>query len=133
MTRALFTLCKQSVRDNVMSIICNAPDWTRVEISEPRRTLPQNKRMWAMLSDISRQCEHMGRKYTIDEWKCLFLHALGRECEFIPALDGKGFIPYRQSSSELTVEEMTGMIELMFKYGAENNVMWTNEVASHEI
>jgi hypothetical protein len=78
--------------------------------------------MWAMLTDVSRQKEHMGRKYTPDQWKVIFLHAIGREVQFIPALDGQGFIPWGQSSSDLSVKEMTDLIEFMFAWGAENGV-----------
>ena len=75
-----------------------------------------------MLTDISTQAEHNGRKWSTDQWKCLFLHALGRETQFIPALDGSGFIPFGQSSSDLSKREMTDMIELIFQYGAEHGV-----------
>lgn len=78
--------------------------------------------MWAMLTDIASQKEHAGRKYTPDQWKVLFMHACGREVQFIPALDNSTFIPWGQSSSDLSKEEMTNLIEFMFAWGAENSV-----------
>lgn len=75
-----------------------------------------------MLTDISTQAKHGDRKYSPDQWKCLFLHAVGRETQFMPALDGNGFIPYGQSSSDLSKREMTDLIEFMFAWAAEHGV-----------
>jgi hypothetical protein len=101
-----------------------APAGTRVEFRAPKRSLPQNDRMWAMLTDIATQKEHGGRKYTPDQWKVLFMHACGREVQFIPALDNSTFIPWGQSSSDLSKEEMTQLIEFMLAWGAENGVVY---------
>lgn len=81
--------------------------------------------MWAMLTDIASQKEHCGRRYSPDDWKVIFLHALGKETRFVPALDGQGFIPIGQSSSDLGKGEMSNMIELIASWGAENDVLWS--------
>lgn len=81
--------------------------------------------MWAMLTDIARQCTLNGRRWSTDQWKVIFLHELGREAQFIPSLTGS-FIPYGQSSSDLGVKEMSDLIESMFAYGAENGVRWSD-------
>jgi hypothetical protein len=78
--------------------------------------------MWAMLTDVAEQAEHNGRRYTPDQWKVLFMHACGREVQFIPALDGSTFIPWGQSSSDLSKQEMTDLIEFIFAWGAEHGV-----------
>jgi hypothetical protein len=126
MSRALLILTSPTVRERANDWINRAPTGTRVEFKGPRRSIEQNDRMWAMLTDIARQKEHVGRKFTTDQWKVLFLHACGRETQFLPALDGGAFVPYGQSSSDLSVPEMTDMIELMFKWGAENGVAWSD-------
>lgn len=100
---------------------------TRFEIKDPKRTLPQNDRMWAMLSDISEQVEHCGRKYETEAWKVLFLHACGREVRFLPGLDGKTFVPWGQSSSDLSREEMSDLISFMFAFGAEKGVVFHDD------
>ena len=122
MSRALFVIRSNDDVARVRGLAGRVPPGTRVEFKGPQRSLEQNARMWAMLTDISRQKEHAGRKYAPDQWKVIFLHALGREVQFIPALDGKGFIPWGQSSSDLSKAEMTDLIELMFSWGAENGV-----------
>jgi hypothetical protein len=124
MSRALLVLCNDAFRAKAVDWIMKAKKDTRVIFMGPQRTLDQNSRMWAMLTDIATQKLHFGRRYHADAWKVIFLSALGRETQFIPALDGVGFIPYGQSSSELSKEEMSGMIELMFAWGEENGVVF---------
>lgn len=104
-----------------------APTGTRIEFKAPKRTTEQNDRMWAMLTDIASQKEHHGRKYSTEVWKRLFLHALGQEIQFIPSLDNSTLIPVGQSSSDLSVDEMSALIDLMHKWGAENGVEFHDE------
>jgi hypothetical protein len=108
--------------------ITRLPPGTRVEFKEPQRTLAQNDRMWAMLTDIARQCHIDGRRLTTKQWKSVFLYELGQQIEFIPSLSG-GFIPCGDSSSVLGVKEMSDLIESMFAYGAENSVVWSEPKA----
>jgi len=126
MSRALLVLHDDSIRARAARWIASAPKDTRVEFKAPKRTTDQNARMWAMLTDISRQKEHCGRKYTPDQWKILVMHACGREVQFIPALDGKTFLPWGQSSSDLSKDEMSELIEFLFAWGAENGVVWSD-------
>ena len=122
MSRALITVNGKTDRERASAWASQSPVGTRIEFKKPKRSIPQNDRMWAMLTDIASQKEHAGRKYTPDQWKVLFMHACGREVRFIPALDNSTFIPWGQSSSDLSKEEMTNLIEFMFAWGAENSV-----------
>jgi hypothetical protein len=124
MTRATVVIRSAPDRAKVCRWAQNVEPGTRVEFKAARRTLPQNDRMWAMLTDIAQQKTHAGRRYTADQWKVLFMHACGREVQFIPALDGSTFIPWGQSSSDLSKQEMTDLIEFMFAWGAENGVVF---------
>lgn len=123
--RADLTLLKPSDRATAHRWIDGLPVGTRVTFKGPQRTLEQNDRMWAMLTDIARQKTLNGRRWTTDQWKVIFLEAVGRETEFIPSLEGR-FIPYGQSSSDLSVKEMADLIEYMFAWGAENSVRWSD-------
>lgn len=128
MARALLVLVNAKVRERALNWIAKLPDGTRVEFKEPKRTLDQNSRMWAMLTDIATQKEHFGRRYPAEAWKSIFLHALGKETSFVPALDGAGFLPLGQSSSDLGKREMSDLIEMMKWWGAENGVVFHDEV-----
>jgi hypothetical protein len=53
----------------------------------------------------------------------VFSAALKRQ-RAVPGLDG-GFVVLGQSTSRMTVREMSDMIELMYSFGAEHDVKWT--------
>ena len=123
--RALFVLWDASTRKRAVAAVLEAKENSRVEIKGPRRTLDQNSKMWSMLTDVSRQKTHMGQHYDPDGWKHLFAHACGRETRFIPALDGRGFVAIPLSTSDLSVSEMSDLIEFMYAWGAENGIVWS--------
>lgn len=122
MGRALIVMNSSADREKAARWIWKAPAGTRVEFKASKRSLPQNDRMWAMLTDVAEQVTHCGNRYTPDQWKVLFLHACGREVQFLPGLDGKTFLPWGQSSSDLSKAEMSELIEFIFAWGAENGV-----------
>lgn len=124
MSRHLVVLLSAADRDRAMRYIAQAPSGTRVEFKVAKRTLPQNDRMWAMLTDIAKQKEHCGRKYTPDIWKCLMMHACGRTMQFIPALDNSTVMPLGYHSSDLSKSEMSDLIEFMQCWCAENGVVF---------
>lgn len=103
------------------------PDGTRVEFKRSKRSIPQNSMLWSLLSCVSQQVEHGGRKYGPEDWKCLFMHALGQEVRFLPSLNGQGFVPIGYRSSDLSKGEMTELIELIFSWGAEHGVTFHDE------
>lgn len=122
MGRALLVLNGPFDRRRAVDWISRAPVGTRVEFKASKRSLPQNDRMWAMLTDVAAHMKKQGRDYTTEEWKLLFMHAWGREVRFLPGLDQKSVVPVGQSSSDLSKEEMTDLIEFIFAWGAENGV-----------
>jgi hypothetical protein len=103
------------------------PDGTRVTFAGPKRTLPQNDRMWAMLTDVSEQATHHGLKLTPTDWKHLFTAALRRELRMVPNLTGDGFVQLGGRTSEMTTREMRDLIELIQAWGAQNGVRFADE------
>lgn len=111
--------------------IDQSPLGSRIQFKGPQRSLEQNDRFWAMLTDVARQYRGPGeRRYTTDELKTAFLTAYaeetGAEVKYIPAVHRAGLIPCGRSSSDLSVSEMTGLIEWMFAWGAENGIAWSD-------
>ncbi len=91
-----------------------------LEIRPEKRSDAQNRRLWAMLADISAQVDWYGHKLTADEWKDVFSASLKRT-KVVPGLDG-GFVVCGQSTSKMTKAEMCELQELMEAFGAENGV-----------
>jgi hypothetical protein len=104
-------------------LVNDAPAGCVVTISKPKRTLDQNSRMWAMLSDISRACPE-GRHHPPETWKSLFMHAAGFEVAFQMGLNGEPF-PVGWRTSKLTKGQMADLITHMMAYGDEHGVAWS--------
>lgn len=122
---AIFTLSHDLARKRAQAAIATAPHGARVKIEEAARTLDQNALLWPLLTDIARQKQHAGQSLSPDEWKALFMHACGRELRFLPALDGKGFVPFGMRSSKLTKSEFSELLEFILAWGAENGVVFS--------
>ena len=91
-----------------------------LEIRPEKRSDAQNRRLWAMLADISAQVDWYGHKLTSEEWKDVFSASLKRT-KVVPGLDG-GFVVCGQSTSKMTKAEMCELQELMEAFGAEKGV-----------
>ncbi len=91
-----------------------------LEIRPEKRSDAQNKRLWAMLADISAQVDWYGQKLTSEEWKDVFSASLKRT-KVVPGLDG-GFVVCGQSTSKMTKAEMCELQELMEAFGVEKGV-----------
>lgn len=130
MSRALVTINTLADRQRVGSWAMQAPWGTRVEFKAAKRTLPQNDRFWAMLTDVAQQLPWHGVKLRPDDWKLIFLDALKRELRMVPNIDGTGFVNLGRSSSDLSKQEMTDLIELIFAFGAEHGVTFHDDQRS---
>ncbi len=91
-----------------------------LEIRPEKRSDAQNRRLWAMLADISAQVDWYGNKLTSEEWKDVFSASLKRT-KVVPGLDG-GFVVCGQSTSKMTKAEMCELQELMEAFGVEHDV-----------
>lgn len=120
------TLIVGTYREPIHRVVNAAPRGSVITIKPPRRSIDQNAKMWAMLTDIS-IAQPEGRSLTPDVWKSLFLHALDHAQRFEMALDGKGMVPVGFRSSRLSKTQMADLITLIEEYGARHNVKWSNE------
>ncbi len=131
MSRALYTLKDEPERKRVARLVYDSPLGSRVELKAARRSISQNDRMWAMLTDIADQVQWHGLTLETEDWKLIFLDALKRELRMVPNIDGNGFVNLGRSSSDLSKAEMSDLIELLFMFGANHNVAWKDpEIAS---
>lgn len=105
-------------------LIDKAPPRSVVNIAPPKRSVDQNSKLWAMLSDVSRS-KPQGRVHTPDMWKSLFMQACGHEIQFLQGLDGNPF-PHGFRSSRLTKEQMAELISFIDAWGTEQGVQWSD-------
>jgi hypothetical protein len=124
MSRAPVILDSPVARQRAARWVQNASSGTSVEFKASKRTLPQNDRMWAMLTELARQLPWHGLSLTPDDWKLIFLDALKREVRAVPNLDGTGFVNIGRSSSDLTKSEMGDLMTIIEEFGARHGVQF---------
>lgn len=128
MSRALVTLNSQYDRRRVQDLIWKAPAGTRVEVKAAQRSLDQNSKMWASLTEIASQVSWHGKKLRPIDWKLIFIDALkranGEVLNIVPNTDGTGFVNLSTSSSDLSKAEMSDLIELIHEFGARHGVQF---------
>lgn len=121
--RQLFRLVHSTARQMASRACIQAPDGYVVEIKPKTRSLEQNAALWVMLTDVSRQVDWHGQKLTPEDWKHVFSASLKQQ-RAVPGLDG-GFVVLGQSTSKMTVREMSDLMEIIASFGAERGVRFT--------
>jgi hypothetical protein len=91
-----------------------------------RRSLAQNAKMWAMLGDISKQVEWpvngIMTKLEAEDWKAIFTATVRQEVRMAAGING-GVVMLGRSTSKMSVQEMTDVIEFMHAFCAERDVV----------
>lgn len=127
MSRAALIIANDDIRAKARHWVDIAPRNTRVEFKAPKRTLPQNARMWAMLTDVATQLQWHGVKLTADDWKLIFLDGLKAELRLVPNINGNGFVNLGRSSSDLSKEEMGELMTLIEAFGAQHGITFHDQ------
>jgi len=110
-------------RRKAHEMIADAPDGWWVMFGPPSRSNSQNRKMRAMLRDLANS-KPQGREITEEDWKAVFMSAIGLKPRYTQNLDGDGIVHLGWRSSLMSKEQMSEMIELMYAYGAEHGVVW---------
>ena len=99
---------------------------------EDKRSIIQNAKFHAMLTDLHKQVIWHGQRLSVVKWKRMctaaWLREEGEQPELIPALDGNGFDVIFEKTSELGVKKMARLIEWTYAFGADNGVVWSEGV-----
>jgi hypothetical protein len=118
-----FILANDMVRKNAQEAIKTAPQGFFVTIKQPTRSLMQNNRLWALLTDVSQQVDWYGRKLAPQEWKDVFTAAMKKQ-DVVPGIEG-GFVVLGRSTSNMTKAEMNDLQEIISAFGAQYDVKWS--------
>lgn len=104
-----------------------------VVIKPETRSLAQNNLMWACLTDLSTQLQWCGKKMTPEGWKdFITAHIEGQD--IVPNMDGTGFVTIGRgkSTSNMTIAEMTEVIEQCHAFGTLQGVKWSPTSTGHD-
>ena len=122
--KRILTLTGEAAKKAACREILAAPEGYVVTIAEKTRSLDQNAKLWPMLQDIARQCDWHGLKLKEDEWKDLLSAGLVQS-KVVPNMEGNGFVILGQRTSKMTKSQFAALIELLYAFGAERGVVWS--------
>ena len=125
MSKRILTLTGPLARQAACRYISEAPDGYVVTIAEPTRNLEQNAKMWPMLHELAEQTDWHGSKLNPDEWKDLLSAGLVQS-KVVPNLTGNGFVILGQRTSKLSKAEFSALIELIYAFGTERGVVFSD-------
>ena len=92
-------------------------------IKDAVRSDAQNRRLWAMLRDISQQVEWYGRKLDSESWKHIFSAAVQQQ-DAVPGING-GFVVLGVSTSKQSKKWFNDIFLVMGSFAAEHGVKFT--------
>jgi len=110
----------------IADAIARAPVGYIVEIRPETRSDAQNRLLWPLLTDISNQVTHYGRKLAPAEWKVGLTLGLSHT-EFVPGIFPDTIWPLDLNTSTMSTERFSGLIELTYAYGAEKGVRFRTD------
>lgn len=103
-----------------------------VEECRPTRTVEQNAKMWAVLTDIAQQVQwHVDGKLQYlepEDWKDILTAGL-KKTQRVAAGIEDGFVMLGQRTSKMKIGEMVELIEFALWFGTDRGVKWGNEGA----
>ena len=134
MAKQVFYLRSPQIRQNLIDHLKNLPlDQSKpieVEVSPPKRTLSQNRKMWPLLHDLALQVVWHGEKYDEDDWKDMITAPVAKtkkqEQRTAPGIGG-GVVMFSQRTSKMRVTEMVEVIEAIYWFGTEQFVKFSEE------
>lgn len=97
----------------------------KITLGREKRTSDQNSKLWPMLGDVAKQVEWYGQKLSDEDWKHVFTASLTRQ-RVVPGIDG-GFVVLGKSTSRMKKDEFSDLIELIYAFGAERGVQWSEK------
>lgn len=129
MTQALITVRSSADRERAARLASQVPPGTRIAFKAAKRSLPQNDKLWAMLTDISRQVDWYGQKLTPDDWKIIFTASL-RKANVVPGIDSGTLVPLGMSTSSMSKAEFGDLLDLIHAFAAQRGIDLQDEVAA---
>lgn len=99
----------------------NVPAGTTVEFRAPRRSNEANALMWSLLGQIAKHVDWYGQKLSSEDWKDVLTASL-RRIRVVPGIDAGTFVPLGMRTSQMTKEEISDLLELIYAFGAERGV-----------
>jgi hypothetical protein len=107
----------------------------RLEIKAQSRSEEQNAKYHAMLSEIAVQAQHLGAKWSAEDWKRLLVDLFTKETglqggKIIPSLDSNGIVQLGLQTRDFTKEQAMEFITFLEAWGANNGIIFKDVAQS---
>jgi hypothetical protein len=101
----------------------------RMEIKAESKSRDQEEKYHAMLGEIATQAEHLGAKWSTEDWKRLLVDLFAKETglqggKIIPSLDGQGIVQLGLQTRNFTKEQAMEFITFLEAWGASNGIFF---------
>ena len=104
----------------------NANRQLTLEVKPAKRSCPQNDKYHAMIAEIAQQAQHLGAKWSADDWKRLLVDSFMRSnnefTKVIPNLDNNGIVQLGHQTRDFTKEQASEFVEFLQAWAAQNGV-----------
>lgn len=98
-----------------------------LEVKDASKSRDQEEKYHAIINDIAKQAQHMGAKWSTEDWKRLLVDKFMREnCHsdstVIPNLDSTGIVQLGFQTRKFTKEQASEFVEFLLAWCASNGV-----------
>lgn len=98
-----------------------------LEVTEEKRSNPQNKKFHAIIGQIASQAQHAGSKWEVEDWKRFLLDQFAQDRgimggEIVQSLDGNRVVQLGLQSRRFTKEQGADFIEWLLAWSASNGI-----------
>ena len=107
----------------------------RMEIKAESKSRDQEEKYHAMLGEIATQAQHLGAKWSTEDWKRLLVDLFAKETglqggKIIPSLDGQGIVQLGLQTRNFTKEQAMEFITFLEAWGASNGIFFKETTQS---
>jgi hypothetical protein len=105
----------------------NAGRQLTIEVNPASKSRLQEEKYHAIIGDIAKQAQHMGAKWSAEDWKRLLVQEFCRQAglesgQIIPNLAGDGIVQLGRQTRKFTKEQASEFVEFLLAWSAENGV-----------
>jgi len=98
-----------------------------LEIKDAGRSNEQNEKFHAIIGDIAKQAQHMGAKWSAEDWKRLLVQEFCRQTglesgQIIPNLAGDGIVQLGRQTRKFTKEQASEFVAFLICWCDQNGI-----------
>jgi NinB protein len=98
-----------------------------LEVKDASRSNEQNEKFHAIIGDITKQAQHMGAKWSAEDWKRLLVQEFCRQSglengQIIPNLAGDGIVQLGRQTRKFTKEQASDFVAFLICWCDENGI-----------